>query len=115
MQDAPGEANLFTVTQDARIVKAPDGREFVVEMWKPSLGHAWGLWDGLLLTCWSVVKPGWRVNVKNFPVKGPKAVHRERIRSKADAERRIDEIAESLQRGGWPPPAPRPTDTPATW
>ena len=101
------------MTQDARIVKTPDGREFVVEMWKPSFDHAWGLWDGLLLLCWSLIKPGWRINVKRFPVKGSKAEHRERVRSEVDAERRIEEIAESLRRFGWPPPAPRPTDTPA--
>jgi len=63
-----GHANLFTVTEDARIVKTP---------------------DGLLLLGWSLVKPGWRVNVKRFPVGGSKAVHKERVRSKAEAEHRI--------------------------
>lgn len=96
-------------------MKAPDGREFIVEMWAPPLTRAWGLTDGLVLLCWSLVKPGWRINVKSFPVKGSKAVHKERVRSQAEGERRIREIADSLEQVGWPPPAPGPTDRPAAW
>ena len=103
------------MTNDARIVKAPDGREFVVEMWAPPLTQAWGLSDGLLLLGWSLIKPGWRVNVKAFPVKGSKALHKERVRSKPDAERRVEDIAESIRRDGWPPPAQQASRAPRAW
>lgn len=103
------------MTNDARIVKAPDGREFVVEMWAPQVSEAGGLSDGLLLLGWSLIKPGWRINVKDFPVKGSKALYRERVRAEADAERRVQEIAESLQRDGWPPPAQRAARPSRAW
>ena len=42
----PETRNLFTVAEDARIVKAPDGREFIVELWAPPLTRA-SAWERL--------------------------------------------------------------------
>lgn len=89
---------------DAISVTTPDGDEFVVEIWKPSWSEGIDFWDSLAYALWSLVSPGWRINVKRFPVRGRKAIHRERAASRADAQQRAVTIAESLRRNGDVPP-----------
>lgn len=88
------------VPDDAINVTAPDGNEFIVEIWKPSWSHGIDIWDSLAFALWSLVSPGWRINVKRFPVRGRKAIYRERVGSRAEAEQTAEAIADSLRRTG---------------
>lgn len=82
------------------IVTTPDGDEFVVEAWKPSFWDGVGLLDSLALGLWSLLSPGWRINVKRMPVLGGKALHKERALSERAALNRLDAIAEALKHSG---------------
>lgn len=88
---------------DAINVTAPDGSEFIVEMWRPSWSEGMDFWDSLAYGLWSLVSPGWRINVKRFPVRG-RAIHRERARTFPQARERAEVIAESLRHTGKVPP-----------
>ncbi|MEY2479032.1 MAG: hypothetical protein QOG87_4347 [Actinomycetota bacterium] len=74
-------------------------REGLIEAWKPSLMPGD---DGLtvLSVLWRVLSPGWRIAVKRFPVKGPGAVRKERVLTKAEAAQRIEVIASCIERTG---------------
>jgi hypothetical protein len=95
---------MSAVQDDAINLTTPDGDEFIVEIWKPSWSEGIDIWDSLAYALWSLVSPGWRINVKRFPVRGRKAIHRERAVSRADAQQRAEAIAESLSRNGYLPP-----------
>ena len=95
---------MSAVPEDAINATAPDGNEFIVEIWKPSWGEGIDFWDSLAYALWSVVSPGWRINVKRFPVRGRKAIHRERAGTRAQAQERAEAIAQSLSRTGNVPP-----------
>ena len=89
---------MCAVPDDAIHVTAPDGNEFVVEIWKPTWREGIDIWDSLAYALWSLVSPGWRINVKRFPVRGRKAIYRERAGSRAEAQQSAEAIAESLRR-----------------
>jgi hypothetical protein len=91
---------MNAVPDDAINVTAPDGKEFIVEIWKPSWSEGIDIWDSLAYGLWSLVSPGWRINVKRFPVRGRKAIYRERASSRAEAQQTAEAIAESLRRTG---------------
>lgn len=91
---------MSAVPDDAINVTAPDGNEFVVEIWKPSWSEGIDIWDSLAYALWSLVSPGWRINVKRFPVRGRKAIYRERAGSRSEAQKVAKAIAESLRRTG---------------
>lgn len=97
---------MGTVSNDASIVETPDGNQFVVEIWKPSWGEGVDFWDSLALAAWSLVSPGWRINIKRFPVRGRKAIYRERAGSWEEAQRRLEVLAADLRRTGTLPVGP---------
>ena len=91
---------MSAVKDDAIIVTAPDGNEFVVEIWKPSWSDGMDVWDSIGYAVWSLVSPGWRINVKRLPVRGRKAMYRKRAGSRAEAQTAAEAIADSLRRTG---------------
>ena len=91
---------MSAMPDDSIHVTAPDGNEFVVEIWKQSWSEGIDIWDSLAYALWSFVSSGWRINVKRVPVRGRKAIYRERAGSRADAQQSAEAIAESLSRTG---------------
>jgi hypothetical protein len=49
---------MSAVPEDAINVTAPDGNEFIVEIWTPSWSEGTNIWDSLAYALWSLVSPG---------------------------------------------------------
>lgn len=99
----PGK--LVRMAADHSVIAAtPEGDEFVVEAWRPSWEHGFGLLGAVATGIWSLISPGWRINVKRLPVRGGRALYRERARSEHEALDRLGALADAVRQGRppWP-------------
>ena len=81
------------------IAATREGDEFVVEAWKPSWEHGLGFIAAAATGIWALVSPEWRINVKKLPVRGGRALYRERARSEREALDRLHALADAVRQG----------------